>query len=179
MNCCQPNSFPYELLIAAIAVIISFISVTLTYWTIHIQQKHNKLSVKPIPEFNLSLVGGISIELQNKGIGPLFCINLITKNTAGIRKNHIKDFLPPKLHFKKTNFNTLRENFTLLPNETFKLITISIENKDKTQKENRIIAANEIGDLTLQLNYTSMYGETFPIYSKELIWFKNAIKNYT
>jgi hypothetical protein len=179
MNCCHQPAFSYELLIACIAVVISFISVALTYWTIRMQQKHNKLSVAPIPEISLSTIGGISIELKNNGSGPLICKELVTCDSSGIRKNHIKDFLPEGLHFKAFKYNTLRENFSILPNDSIKLISIEIDFKDDKQKENRIIAGNIIGDLTLKLCFTSMYNETFPIYNKPLIWIKNSIKNHT
>jgi len=173
MNPGQPSSFNYELLIAVIAVLISFISIGLTVWTIFMQRKHNRLSVKPIPEILLSQIEGVKIELKNLGIGPLICKELITKDESDNIKYHIKDFLPSELSSFEGRIFTNRWNFTLLPSESVTLFSITKIQDDEKDLEK---VKKALGNLRLELKYTCMYNKTQPIYMKSLKWFKDSIK---
>lgn len=164
-------NFNYELIIAFLALVISFISIILTVQTIRLQKIHNKLSVRPIPEIKLSKFGGIKIKLKNVGLGPLICKELITRNQDGIVKDHIKDFIPPELLLNGKLY-TNRWNFTLLPSESVTLIFIERENDNPRQIEALKLAMKALSELTIELKYESMYEELQPLYRKNLVWFK-------
>ena len=172
MNCLFHSQFSYELIVAFIAIIISFISVILTWWTILNQRKHNRLSVKPIPEIILSKIDGVFITLMNKGIGPLSCIELITKDESGIIKNHLYDFLPEGLSNNNASLFTDRWEFTIMPNESITLFSIILDDNNETHQKDKEAISETFSKLAIEIKYTSIYNETFPIYKKSLIWFK-------
>jgi hypothetical protein len=165
-----------ELLIAFVALVISFISIFLTFWTIRIQKIHNKLSVRPFPEIILSKVGGVKIRLKNVGLGPMICKELTTKNEDGQIKNHIKDFIPPELSFEGKLY-TNRWNFTLLPGESKTILSIKEDLSNSSYRESLKIATEALSQLTLELKFESMYKELQPIFKKKLIWFKTQVQN--
>ena len=165
----QTSQINYEMIIAAIAVVVSVISVLLTFWTIKIQQKHNRLSVRPIAEIRFSAVDGLSVDLVNVGVGPLICKQLLTNNNVGETKPHIADFIPDAIPFAAEVF-TNRWDFTVLAGEKVNLILISPTRESNSQQSIKTIR-EAISTLSINVTYQDIYGETMPKYSKSLEWF--------
>lgn len=161
-----------EAFLAFAALLVSILAIVFTIWQIRIQRRHNRLSVKPIPEILLSKVEGATIDLKNLGVGPLRCLALLTKDASGKTYYHIMDALPTDLNLNRTVF-TNRWNFTILPGETITIFSIAETWTDSSPSENLKRALEALSSLTLSLEYTSIYDEKFPIYQKTLEWLKS------
>jgi len=86
------RNYPDQLnvIVAAIALFVSLLSVGLTVFTVLLQRSHNFKSLTPIANFFLSdYENRIALALRNTGVGPL----IVEKITASNEKCEKSDIL--------------------------------------------------------------------------------------
>ncbi len=159
-------------IIATAALLVSIISLYVSIVTIRQTRKHNRLSVKPIcyvfpPDFE----DWVAVVIQNKGVGPL-----ITKSTKFYdENNNIKKYLidlMPTLPdgYYWSNF-TKNDHFVLAPNDEKILIELKCNENDKTFQETRDLIRKKLSQITMEYEFTDIYGQKFPTIIHSLTWF--------
>lgn len=81
-----------DTIIALCALLVSVASILIGYFSLKIQQKHNRLSVRPIGKIHfITTDDSIKIEIRNDGTGPMLCSNLKVYDNEFNIKNNLRD----------------------------------------------------------------------------------------
>lgn len=84
-----------ETIIALCALFVSITSIAIGFFELHSQQKHNRLSVRPIGKIGLRTVEDkIEIEIRNDGTGPMLCSNIKIYEYALDEMDNLRDAIP-------------------------------------------------------------------------------------
>ncbi len=168
-----------ELLIAAVAVFISFLSILIGALSLRMQRSHNRKSVKPIGNILFSDYENlIAVNIKNTGIGPLIIKKLEVTNSSKSPRNNIIDWMPqhPK-DLTWSNFLSIGTNFVIPPNQSLNIIELKTgQNISKTFAEFRDEIRKVLSDLTIELVYVDLYNKKQPVNRKELRWFGRNVK---
>ena len=158
----------YELIVAISAVLISIISLFVALKTLKIQQKHNKLSVKPLAHFSKAdYQNKIYIKIKNYGLGPLIIKKLEIKKNNKKYKRLIDTFEVLASKIMWDTFTDIVDNRVLAPQKEFLLIQVSFTDKqDKIREEIR----KSLAETTLTLTYQSIYNDEQKA-TEEMKWF--------
>jgi hypothetical protein len=150
-----------EIIIAISSVVIAMCALGTTLWQGYLTRKHNRLTVKPISSFYVSLSkheDKIGIKIENKGYGPLiFTAAKISKNGECYGLHDPKSMkLFEKLRSSHFHFNYPGINAVLAPSESV-WIVCSSEHKE----DNELIKIMEDGiiGLSISIEYESIYGD--------------------
>ena len=158
-----------EVIIAATAVFISVISLFVAIWTLRTQQKHNRLSVKPIAHLSYGdYLDQIFVEFKNRGIGPLL-VDRFRVYRNGQEYNELVcavDNLPEEVVWD--TFTGPLDGAVLTPNQSFSLVKISFKTD---QHELRDAIRKSLSTAEIVIYYKSIYEEQQPIKRKSLSWF--------
>ncbi len=161
----SPGKIKPELLVALIAVFISFSTLFVYIYQSNLMKEQQKMSVWPYLGFGPSWgYDYLSLRLTNKGIGPAI-IKDIKLEIDGVKIDGVEkimDFVPDTLQTPFT-FSSLFVGSVIMSGE----ITTFFEVKNPKTVDyilNEIILKNRI---TLEICYASVYGET---------WMTNGIK---
>ena len=167
-------------IIALVALVISFMSILLTFLSLRNQHIHNRKSVRPIASIILGdYEQRIFVKIVNSGIGPLIIdkIEIFNKNIAS---NNLIDMIsiePPEgLEWKDYVIET--EGRALRVSE--ELILLEIEGLDATVDEELeeeyelfIEALRKfLYETTIVVNYTDLYEKKFKV-RRELTLFED------
>lgn len=156
-------------IIALVALVISFISILLTFITLRNQHIHNRKSVRPIASIILGdYEHRIFVKIVNSGIGPLIIdkIEIFNNNLASNNLIEMIPIKPPEgLGWKDYVVET--EGRVLRVSE--ELILLEIEGLDATvdeELEEEFILFIEdlrefIYETTIVVNYTDLYDKKF------------------
>ncbi|MBI4784128.1 MAG: hypothetical protein HY785_22850 [Oscillatoriophycideae cyanobacterium NC_groundwater_1537_Pr4_S-0.65um_50_18] len=84
-----------DTIIALCALLVSVASILIGYFSLELQHKHNRLSVRPIGKIHFTTSeNSIRIEIRNDGTGPMLCSNVkVYENELKI-KNNLRDAMP-------------------------------------------------------------------------------------
>lgn len=150
-----------------IAICALFVSI---YFSLKARE-HNRLSVKPMPYISQpDYENRIAVVVYNYGTGPM----LLQKAEAETdnRVGHLMDLIPlPPDHMFFSNFNRIVQPRPIRPGDQVNLLELSINENDPRAIAYRSELREALGDITLKLTYTDVYGSHFRIYSQKLDWF--------
>lgn len=158
--------------IALCAVLISLISLTLSLYTSYQTRKNNRLGVRPIayilPD---DYEERVSVELQNKGTGPLITKKIKFVN-GDIEKDYLIDFMPAlKEGYYWTTFSKASK-IILRPSEEKTLLEFKGDKNDKDFVEQRDNIRSALSVIEVQIKYTSIFNEFRPFkLNYKLKWF--------
>lgn len=142
-----------------IAIIIAFLSIVLAFFTYRLNKKHQVLSVIPIGDISTwNYESKISVLLENNGIGPLI-ITSFKATTNGNSRNNIIDLmpqLPEGIYW--SNYFVNFEGAAIRPSESIILIELSINEKNKKQREVRDRIRRVLSSIEVEFDYTDIYG---------------------
>jgi len=155
-------------LVAIFAFVISCVSIILAKKTLEQQQKHDRLSVRPIGIFELfDGKDEIRIWLHNQGTGPMIIKSVEMFNERGQKekdrkgnfKNYPIDWLDQN-NRRGVEFRTHLENVALIngPNP-FRLLYYKLDPTDSNQREQRDNILVILKNLKIKMNYTDIYNE--------------------
>ena len=143
-----------SLFVACIAIIFTIISLI-------IQRQHNRLSLRPIANIDLSnYENKIAVELINKGLGPLI-IEKIIYRIGSDEKNNLVDIFDER-GFKDivwTDYRKYLEGATIPPNGIEVLIQY-----DKSKSQSRRFIRNRdkikkiLGKIYVEIHFKDIYG---------------------
>lgn len=158
--------------IAALAFVISVISLYVSIKTLKHQQEHNKLSVKPIPEISLaSYENSLRVKLRNNGSGPLLIKDFFVEKN-GEKKATVFAWigsLPNKRLL--THYATDIDGRSILPSKAIPLLELTQKESEKDFAIPRDFCRKRLKDLVCFVNYSDVYGTEFEPFSRDLTKF--------
>jgi len=157
--------------LAVLALIVAIVSIVYTRRSLASQTRHNVLSVKPIPFLHLRTRGKfLEIELVNNGLGPLFILEYDLSGLDLIDHN-IAPNLPKPVSSVEVFTTTGLKNRVVPQQEGFNLIKISPRDKSHEAENYITQCLKMIGNMSISIKYTDIYGTVFDPYQKKLDWF--------
>jgi hypothetical protein len=158
--------------IAFFALIIACLSVYFSLRALKIQQKHNELSVKPIPFIGLSdLQDRLIITFNNHGFGPLI-VKSFEIIGSEIQSYNLSDCVDnPPQEIIKGIFTTIFPNRSVPAEGDVDIMNVWIHKDEKVAREYMNDCRESLSKLSLKISYTDIYGNNFKQYEKTLIWF--------
>jgi hypothetical protein len=158
------------------ALLISFLSIGIGAWTLHTQQKHNKLSVRPIAEMERwdlptgapGMSPQLTVIISNSGIGPMIIKSIKTKNKlSGEIREHPTDWILPTEICSKTQgiSRKLKDNTTIKEGDKVEILKFSWTANDLKHPEvikDIQMIRRILKDLVIHVKYTNIYGDEQP-----------------
>jgi hypothetical protein len=168
----DPNS-----VLALCAVLISIISLFIAFFSAYQNRLNNRLSKLPIGYIlPLDYEEVISVTLQNNGTGPLITTSIEFSNGKNVTKNALIDFMPTLSdNFQWETFSEARK-IILKPSDTKVLIKFKGNPSDVNFVTQRDEIRKALADITIKVNYKSVFNECrSKNLTYKLTWF-NRIK---
>lgn len=148
-----------------IALLISFLSIIISAWSLHVQRKHEALSVRPYGQFKL-LDGPdkIGILFYNHGTGPLVIKsiemfnenNQREKNSNGNFKNYPIDWIEPNYR-DNVEHEDITENIAISNGQDpIKLLYFEFDSNNASQNEKRAHIRAILKKLSMEIRYTDI-----------------------
>jgi hypothetical protein len=161
-----------NVVVAAIALFVAAISIFLSWHTLLIQKRHNRLSVRPLPFIAVAdYEDRLWVKLVNNGSGPL-----IVKSTnvtgANERNEDIISFMPrmlPNLAWK--TFTSGMKDRSIMPGKELFFIDLEGNPLDPEYIAFRDRCREELSALSVTISYTDIYGDKFEPANRQLDWF--------
>ena len=156
--------------VAIMALIFSIISLVA-------QRKHNRLSVRPLAYVPLGdYESRVFVRVTNNGTGPMI-IKSIRIINAPNPSGPLIDAMP-KLQSGVlwTMYSTDVEDRSLRPGG--EIVLLELSSKSSNSEDQFVLSRNKVrralGELAVHVEYTDIYGNTLPVYSRSLKLFHRA-----
>jgi len=153
----QNNS---DTIIALSALLVSVVSILIGYFSLKSQQKHNRLSVRPIGKISfVTFEDSIEIRIRNDGTGPMLCSNIkVYANESNI-KNNLRDAIPILQKNNKWTEINMGTQFTIGVGEQRTLLKISTERATSEFRDYLGQTLATLENITLELEYRDIYDQ--------------------
>ncbi len=163
--------------IAAVAVIVSFLSTLLALWSVYLQRKHNQISVKPLPDMIFGdYTNEIKVALHNHGLGPMILTKVeILKDEILLDDDLISLMPEPPKGIDWDDFVELLKDRILAPGEEKMLVKLSGNPTNKTFVNFRNKVREELAPLKVKVYYKGIYDKEETVFEKSLDWFRRPI----
>ena len=167
------NKETFAVIIAGLALILSFSSTILTLFSVSLQRKHNRVSVKPLVICDITdSLNQVSVKIQNNGLGPLIIKKFeVFENNKYLNDNLI-ELMPESLEtvfwgdfVQKINNRVIRQG------EELTILQLSGSVSSPTFINFRDVIRRTLSRFTIRIHYESLYKEKQPIYERNLLWF--------
>jgi len=177
--------------LAAIALVVSGVSILIGFYGLRIQRAHNQLSVRPIA--NVGIFDGddlLQLTICNNGSGPMLIKSIETINKHGIIRNYPKDWMPRVTKLKELFWTGLEDTAIIVgvpaPILQYQLVPLVIElgpsqiDQNKLNELKKLRSEQEqerdsirliLKDLTIRIKYTDIYNNERPEFTKSLDFF--------
>jgi hypothetical protein len=161
-------------LIAGLALIISFISTAFALRAVALQREHNRISVKPLPDFIFGdYENEIKVKIHNHGLGPMIIDKIEVMENSSVIGNNLIDLMP--IHPKAIPWEDFVRNLEgriLSPGEEKVLILLSGNPKNRSFITFRDKVRAKLALLTVRIHYKGIYDKSVLVYDKALEkWF--------
>jgi hypothetical protein len=157
-----------ETIIAVCALLVSITSILIGYLSLKSQQKHNRLSVKPIGKISfITFEDSIEIRIRNDGTGPMLVSNIkVYENQSNI-KNNLRDALPILQRKNSWTEINMGSQFTIGAGEQKTLLRISADRKTREFRDYLSQALAALQKLTVELEYRDIYDQHIETLKRE------------
>lgn len=157
---------------AIFALLISLISIAISVRALRIQQRHNVLSVRPLPEVTVAdYENSIRVKIRNNGAGPMI-IKAVSVTDGTSYKDGLIDWMPPLEGNRPwTTFSHALKQRTLLPGGEIGLLELTAYEGEQSFSLARDATRQALCKLTVEVLYTDVYESNNPTYKKSLGWF--------
>jgi hypothetical protein len=167
------NTTTVPLIITAIAVLISAVSVYISYRALTANLKHQKLSVRPLltslEEFSLSNPDGIGIILKSSGLGPAIVKEFKMKwNDTEINKKNYH-IITGALGIKKIAFYNYEKNAIIEKDASFWILRIPYESITDDEDYKSIVAEGILDKVSKEFSFSIIYTSIYYDEDDELI----------
>ena len=158
--------------IALMAVVISVISLVVSIFALRHQNKHNVLSVTPLPEVTVAdYENSIRVKLRNNGSGPMVVKSVSVSNETDVRASII-EWMPDLPNQRPwTAFSRSLVNRSLLPGGELKMLELTQWESEQNFASCRDLCRKALCNLTVIVEYTDIYKSKFQPHSQSLGWF--------
>ncbi len=162
-----------ETIIALCALVVSVVSILIAYLTLQSQNRHSRLSVKPIGKIGLKTDPGyLQVYLSNFGTGPLLCERLrIYKSKDDIRHNFdgLLPISPEQERFISLDWAS-RTNFAIPAGEIF--VLLEVKSKEQYSKEGKAVCdfiREALNQISLEFEYRDIYEQVIAVKTRN-VW---------
>jgi len=158
--------------IALAALVVSVIAIFVASRTLQHQQRHDVLSVRPIPMITTAdHEECISVSLRNNGVGPMVIKRLYVL-AAGIPKTYLREFMPDlPADLLWSTYAGKIEDYSLSAGEHVILLELKGDDTNSSYTSFRSACRQRLGDITVHIEFTDVYGTKFPVFQKPLSWY--------
>ncbi len=168
----------FSAILAAVACLISFVSLFVSYRNAKHQKTHDRMTVRPLVYLAVGdYENRIYVKIQNNGVGPLILKRITVEGAAEPNKPLIEAMpeLPPKVIW--TNFvEKITDRSVPSGGE---IVLIDLEEGSSTSRPNFTLARDKVrlalGTLTVKVEYTDVYDHPLPASVRKLDWFHRHI----
>lgn len=157
---------------ALLALVVSVISVVISVLTSRAQQAHNALSVRPLAEVTVGdYENSVRVKLLNNGTGPMI-LKAITVSDGSSAKLSLIDWMPSLPGDRSwTNFAANFHSRTLAAGAVLTLLELTESEDEEDFEQCRDLTRDALAPLTVNVEYTDIYGRTMPPVRKGMDWF--------
>lgn len=161
-------------IVAIFALILSAFSIDQSKKAFEQQQKHDKLTIRPIGDLVLSDFGNmICIKIKNNGTGPMIIKSIVTKKDLDSKEYPI-EWMPPDITWE--NFQGDINNHAIKEGDYIELLKYTSPKTSHITDPNIYIIRSILKDLTISIEYEDIYNTKQPKISRKLDWFGRTIK---
>lgn len=160
--------------LAAVACLISFVSLYVSHRTAKHQETHDRMSVRPLVYIAVGdYENRLYVKIQNNGVGPLILKRITVEGAAEPNKPLIEAMpqLPPKAAW--TNFVEDITGRSVPPGG--EVFLIDLEEGSSASRAYFTVARDKVraalGTLTVKVEYTDIYDHSLPASLRKLDWF--------
>lgn len=160
--------------LAAVACLISFVSLYVSYRTAKHQETHDRMSVRPLVYIGVGdYENRIYVKIQNNGVGPLILKRITIDGALEPDKPliHAMPELPPKAAW--TNFVEDISTRSIPPGG--EVFLVDLEESSSASRAYFALARDKVrstlGTLTVKVEYTDIYDQHLPVAVRKLNWF--------
>ena|ERR1044071_7325444 len=167
----QANAF-----IAVCALVVSFLSILLTFYTAWLQRRHNFKSLTPIATIPVGdYEDNLEVRLRNAGVGPLIVEQFVASD-GNQQENNIIFWMPelPEGIYWST-FTSEIVDLCIPPNQDAILIQLIGDSADKQFALFRDTVRRALSRLTVTVEYKDIYGRSMPTKQRDLKWFARQL----
>jgi hypothetical protein len=142
---------------AFLALVVSFLSVAVSLWALHVQRRHNVLSIRPLPEVTVAdFENSLRVKIRNNGAGPM-----IVSSVAVSDKHETKDSIVewmPALHAGRpwSTFSHSLKSRTLLAGGEMVLLELTQYEGERDFARSRDPVRKALSELTVKVTYTDV-----------------------
>lgn len=164
-------------IVAICALFVSVLSLGTSLYFSWAARDHNRRSVKPLPYIQQpDYENHLAVIAQNHGTGPLILRRAQAISPDGTR-GHLIDLIPrPPSGKYFTTYTKVEQVRAIRPGDEVVLMEIEIDSRNKAEITYRDTLRRALGQMTLTLEYTDMYGTRFEPYSRTMSWFLRHFK---
>lgn len=165
-----------QIVFPAVAVIIAFIALGVSLWSLWIQRKHNRKSVRPVGHIQpFDSLQGLHIRIVNKGCGPML-INKFTAVRDEVIYHNIVYHLPENiLDGFNREIHTEPEGYWLGPGDELTLLRLQGNHTDPLFVTARETVRSVLSGMVVSLSFCDVYDEKHPVFEKSLEWYRRAL----
>ncbi len=162
--------------VALLALLISVLSVFFTWRALKHQRTHNSLSVRPLPYITVGdYENAIYVKIRNNGTGPLI-VKALSVPGASDPSAPLVTNMPSLLPgVAWTNFTGATDGRSIPVGGEMVLLELSDANLGGRFQLSRDKVREALGELSLTLEYTDIYGNKLPACSRDLKWFHRTL----
>lgn len=157
---------------AVLALFASCISVWISISSAKSQRQHNELSVRPLAEVTASdYEDCLRIKLKNNGTGPMI-ISAMTVSDGSNAHESIVEWMPKLPEGRAwNNFTNSLRSRTLSAGSELVLLELAEFEGERDFSSCRDIVREALASLSVNVEYTDIYGKIMQPYKRSLSWF--------
>lgn len=162
------------------AALASLFAVGVSIYALIVQVRHDRKSVQPIPQIVVGdFENHLRVAIENAGIGPLTISSFKVTDANGDVRKSIIEFMPNiSLNFLWDNFVEEIEGRTIPAQDSLEVLSFSgqsvfgnIATVPNFLPETYESIRQALGELTVELKGTDIYGKRLQYCSRKLDWF--------
>ena len=166
-----------NLLVAGLALLSALASLWLTGASVRSQDKHNRLSLRPLPQIAVGDYDNhLFVKIVNNGPGPMI-INEIVVSGNGRSAGELVSLMPdhpPSIPWQ--DFVVETKGRSIRSGDELVLLALredseSDESKSKEFQKFRSLVRSVLAGLKVEISFTDVYGTTFQPCERALTWF--------
>jgi hypothetical protein len=168
----QENPQQVSAMVALMALCISFLSILLTTWSLHLSRQHNFMSLTPIASILFSdYEDKLAVKIMNTGVGPLI-IDTFQATRGNEAENDLISLMPdlPEGMLWDTFFDDLGGE-CIRPGDKLILLQLIGNLEDHNFCNARDACRRALAETTVVLTYKDIYGRKMPPVKESLGWF--------
>lgn len=163
--------------IAASAAFISLLALFVSCFSIWMQSRHNRKSVRAVGFVELDdSLQQLQVRIVNKGCGPMMIKEFIADRNGTTQHNLVyhlpKEILPLQVSHQ---VHTRPEGYWLLPGGELILLRIEGDYRDQGFVAIRERIRFVLSEIAVKLTFCDVYDKPYPVFTKSLEWFKRKL----